>query len=82
MKTNTKYTAAVRGIVADARKYNNQIGNYEFHIFDENFNIAVKLNNGKLSIPQEIAQDYPKAVTPDDIIKIANTFKATENNKV
>lgn len=75
MKPNTIYSSVVRKIVIEAQKYNDQIGNYEFDIIDENFDIVVKLDNGRLKISTEIAQDYPN-VRPTDMKSIANTFIA------
>ena len=67
----------IQTIIRMARVYNNEIGSYEMHVLNGNFDYAVKLSNGRLVVPPEVAQDIEKGeqfVTSEQIKEIANTF--------
>jgi len=54
-----------------------QIGLYKEHYNNETLGFKVKLSNGTIEIPREVAIDYvtkPKNVTYGKIIRILNTF--------
>ncbi len=79
---SNQYTAGVRAVVNSARVYNNEIGSYEMHIVDGNFNFAVKLSNGRVVMSPEIAQDMesgPQYVSPERIKAVAATFQKRTN---
>ena len=59
------------------RQLNPEIGNYEKSILNENFQYAVKLNNGRIILSSEIVQDFelsPKFVTEDRLRAAATEF--------
>lgn len=76
-KTNENKTR-VNGILSRARKYNHEIGNYEEHFVDDNIRYTLKLTNGRIIIPIEMAQDQeaqPASISDERIKKVADTFK-------
>jgi len=70
-----------RGIIAltdFARTINGEIGSYQEHFINENFHYIVRLDNGRIDIPVENAQDYevqPGSISDEQIIRIANSYQ-------
>jgi len=76
-KTNL-YVNGVRGIIFRAKKHNSDIGNYIEHFINEPFPFAVRLSNGRIEIPTEMAHDQetmPSSISEDRIKRIAMSFK-------
>lgn len=67
------------GILHRARVYNHEIGNYQEHMVNEQFNFAVMLTNGRIVIPMTMAQDQevqPSSISEDRIQRVANGFQS------
>ena len=80
MKKTTALTIGVTGIVLQARTFHQEIGTYQEHYINENYNFTVKLSNGEMDMALEIAMDYearPSSVTSDRIDIVAGTFRKT-----
>lgn len=78
MTKTDKYKNGVISITNLSRQINPEIGNYQEHYFNELFGFSVKLSNGSISMPLEIAQDYeaqPDSVAQERINKVAQTFR-------
>ena len=78
MKKVTVLTNGVTGIVLLARTFHKEIGTYEEHYINSDFDFTVKLSNGEIDMTTEIAQDYearPSSVTSDRIDIVAKTFR-------
>lgn len=77
MTESTEYQSAVSELVNKARIYNSDLGFYEKHYLNENFNFSVKLsNNYGVKISRILAQDYsrmPSILTEEDLKAIANS---------
>ena len=58
-------------ILQDLRMLNPAIGNYDKSIMNSEFNYSVKLNNGKIELPDNLIQDY-EAVGSADINRLRN----------
>ena len=69
--------AIILPLLDTLKQFNPQIGNYEKSILNEHLQYAVKLHNGRLTIPQETVHDYeqsPAFVTEDQLKFAASTF--------
>ena len=61
-----------------AQTINPEIGNYQEHFINDQFNFTVKVSNGTIDITLEDAQDYetrPGSVTFHRVEIVAGTFK-------
>jgi hypothetical protein len=64
-------------IIYRLKLYNSTIGDYERSVLNADFQYAVKLNNGRITLSQELVHDYehsPAFVTEDQLKAIAVTF--------
>jgi len=80
MEKTNKYSSGVQGVISRARKYDSEIGNYIEHFINERFSFTVRLSNGRIEMPMEMAHDQetmPSSITEDRIQNIAARF---ENN--
>ena len=81
MHKSNSHTNGVKGITYLAWTINPEIGSYQEHFINHNYNLTVKLSNGEIDMSIEIAQDYearPSSVTFDRYETVANTFRKTE----
>jgi hypothetical protein len=81
MYKSNSHTNGVKGVTFLAGTINPEIGSYQEHFINENFDFAVKLSNGAIIMSIEIAQDYearPSSVTYDRYEIVADTFRRTE----
>jgi hypothetical protein len=77
IKTNS-HTNGVAGMILLARSINPEIGHYQEHFINDQFNFTAQLSNGTIDMTIEDAQDYearPSSVTFDRIEIVARTFK-------
>jgi hypothetical protein len=80
MIKSTDYSNGVMAITNLAREINPQIGNYQEHFFIENFGFIVRLSNGGIKIPSEVAKDYevnPHTVTRAIVKEVAESYWTT-----
>ena len=78
MNITNEYRNGVIGILHRAHVYNHEIGNYQEHLINEQFNFTVRLSNGIIFIPMTMAQDQevqPSSISEDRIQRIANGFQ-------
>jgi hypothetical protein len=78
MTKTDQYSSGVRGIITRARKYDTEIGNYIEHFINERFSFTVRLSNGRIEMPMEMAHDQetmPSSITEDRIQNIAARFQ-------
>jgi hypothetical protein len=81
MQKTTQHSSGVRGILARTRQYNPEIGNYMEHFINERFSFTVRLSNGRIEMPMEMAHDQetmPSSISEDRIQNIAQLFQ--DNN--
>ena len=81
MYKSNSHTNGVKGITYLAQTINPEIGSYQEHIINGNYDFTVKLSNGEIVMSIEIAHDYearPSSVTLDRYQAVANTFRKTE----
>jgi len=81
MHKSNSHTNGVKGITYLAQTINPEIGNYQEHFINDNYDLTVKLSNGEIDMSIEIAQDYearPSSVTYDRYKTVADTFRKTE----
>ena len=81
MHKSNSHTNGVKGITYLAWTINPEIGSYQEHFINDNYDLTVKLSNGEIDMSIEIAQDYearPSSVTFDRYETVANTFRKTE----
>lgn len=74
--TDNKY--GIIDIIERAKQYNSEIGYYEEHFINENFNYTVKVSNGRIYVPRSMAQDQevlPSSINEDRIKMVAANFK-------
>lgn len=67
----------ILGILIRTRRYNIEVGNYLEHFLTQNFEYAVKLSNGRITVPPTMAQDQevqPSSISEERIKKVASTF--------
>lgn len=77
---NSQYKKGVLEIVSRAREINPQIGNYQDHQPSGPDHFQIKLSNGTLTLPRQVAysqQEFPAKVSTDWVAEIANTFEQT-----
>ena len=77
MQETTANTTGVMTITDKARVYNNQIGYYQEHFINDRFNYTVHLDNGRIEMPRDIAEDYelqPESIMEERIKKVAQTY--------
>lgn len=78
MQKTTEYQNAVTAIVSRASGINPKIGSYMEHFINESFNFTVRLDNGRVSISRELAQDYQATggrIEQERIIHVANSYQ-------
>jgi hypothetical protein len=78
MTKTDEYRSGVMAVIDLARVSNPEIGSYQEHFINENFDFSVRLSNGAINISVEVAQDYeaqPSSVTISRIENIAKTFR-------
>jgi hypothetical protein len=76
IKTNEN-RSGINAVLLRARIYNSEIGNYQEHFIDDNFNYAIRLSNGRITIPITMAQDQEKmpiSINEERIQTITNNF--------
>jgi len=81
MYKSNSHTNGVKGIIYLAQTINSEIGSYQEHFINENYNFTVKLSNGEIVMSIKIAQDYesrPRSVAYDRYEIVADTFRKTE----
>ena len=81
MYKSNSHTNGVKGITYLAHTINHEIGSYQEHFINENYNFTVKLSNGEIVMSIKIAQDYeaqPGSVAYDRYEIVADTFRKTE----
>ena len=81
MYKSNSHTNGVKGITYFAQRINPEIGSYQEHFINGNYDFRVKLSNGEIDMSIEIAQDYetrPSSVTYDRYEIVADTFRRTE----
>ncbi len=65
----------IKSVLQKVKIFNNGIGTYQLFVIDGNFDYAVKLSNGKITIKMEdIQDDEREALTPERLTAIANGF--------
>lgn len=77
MHKTTENKSGVISITNKAREYNSNIGVYQEHFINDRFNYTVRLDNGRIEIPREMAQDYevqPSSVSEERIKRVAQTY--------
>ena len=77
IKTNS-HTKGVAGMIFLAQSIDPEIGHYQEHFINDQFNFTAKVSNGTIDMTIEDAQDYearPSSVTFDRIEIVARTFK-------
>lgn len=65
-------------IVSRARQMNPQIGNYQDHQPSGPDHFQIRLSNGTLMLPRQVAhsqQEFPNKVSNEWVAEIANTFE-------
>lgn len=78
MQKTTQYSSGVRGILSRTRQYNPEIGNYMEHFINERFSFTVRLSNGRIEMPMEMAHDQetmPSSISEDRIQNIVQRFQ-------
>lgn len=78
MQKTTQYSGGVRGILTRARQYNPEIGNYVEHFINERFSFTIRLSNGRIEMPMEMAHDQetmPSSISEERIQNIAQRFQ-------
>ena len=68
----------VSGMIFLAQSINPEIGVYQEHFINDQFNFTAQLSNGTIDMTLEDAQDYetrPGSVTFDRVEIVAGTFK-------
>jgi len=73
-----KIKQGVIGITNKARVYNSAIGNYQEHFINDRFDYTVRLDNGRIEMSREIAQDYevqPESISEERIKKVAQSYR-------
>ena len=81
MYKSNSHTNGVKGVIYNAQRINPEIGSYQEHYINENYDFRVKLSNGEIDMSIEIAQAYeaqPGSVTYDRYEIVADTFRKTE----
>jgi hypothetical protein len=78
MQKTNQHSGGVRGILTRTRQYNPEIGNYMEHFINERFSFTVRLSNGRIEIPMEMAHDQEtmsSSISEDRIQNIAQRFQ-------
>ena len=78
MQKTTQHSSGVRSILTRTRQYNPEIGNYMEHFINERFLFTVRLSNGRIEMPMEMAHDQetmPSNISEDRIQNIAQRFQ-------
>jgi hypothetical protein len=78
-KTND-YSKGVMAITNMAKEVNPKIGSYREHFLIENFGFIVRLSNGGIKIPTEVAKNYethPASLTKEIIQAVAESYWTT-----
>lgn len=79
MEKTSQYSNGVRGILTRARRYNPEIGNHIEHFINERFSFTIRLSNGRIEMPMEMAQDLetmPSSITEDSIRNLSTRFQS------
>jgi hypothetical protein len=77
-KTNENRNGII-SVLTRARAYNSEIGSYQEHFINEQFNFTVRLSNGRIVIPMTMAQDQeiqPTSISEERIQRVANGFQS------
>jgi len=85
MEKTNQYSSGVRSILSRARQYNHDIGDYMEHYVNERFAFTVRLSNGRIELPMEMAQDQeamPSSISEDRIKTIASRFQSNNPRPV
>ncbi len=85
MERTNQNSKGVRDILGRARQYNHDIGDYIEHFINERFAFTVRLSNGRIEIPMEMAQDQeamPSSVSEERIRIIASRFQSNNPRPV
>lgn len=78
MHKTTENTSGVIAITNKARVYNTDIGIYQEHFLNDRFNYTVRLDNGRIEMSREIAQDYevqPSSISEERIMRVAQSYR-------
>ncbi len=68
----------VTAITDIARRYNPDIGIYQEHFVNDRFNYTVRLDNGRIEMSREIAQDYevqPNSISEERVMRVAQSYR-------
>lgn len=79
MNRTDQNRSGVNGILNRTRTYNSEIGIYQEHFINEEFQFAVSLSNGWIVIPLEMAQDQevqPSSISEERIQRVAQRFQS------
>jgi hypothetical protein len=79
IKTNS-HTKGVVGMIFLAQSIDPEIGYYQEHFINDQFNFTAQLSNGTIDMTIEDAQDYetrPSSITFRRVEIVAGTFKKT-----
>jgi hypothetical protein len=78
MEKTTENRNGINGVLNRARNYDSDIGNYQEHFINEQFNYTVRLSNGRIVIPMKMAQDQevqPTSISEERIELVAKGFQ-------
>lgn len=72
---------SIKALIQKVRIFNKDIGTYQMYAITENFDYAVKITNGRLTIRLEDLQgDENDTITPERLKAIADSFKSDTAN--
>lgn len=77
MTKSNENRSGINSILNRARVYDNEIGNYCEHFINKRFSYTVRLTNGRIEIPMNMAQDQekmPSSITEERIQVVAQKF--------
>lgn len=78
MKQTDQHASGVIGILTRARTYDPEIGSYMEHFLNDSFAFTIRLSNGRIEIPTEMAHDQetmPSSISENRIQNIAARFQ-------
>jgi hypothetical protein len=77
MEKSNENSSGINSILVRARIYNSEIGSYQEHFINERFGYTIRLSNGRIEIPMNMAKDQevmPQSISEDRIMNVANNF--------
>ena len=85
MKKSNENTIGINSILIRVRIYNSEIGSYQEHFINESFGYTIRLSNGRIEIPMNMAKDQevmPQSISEDRIMNVANNFVNNNQKQV